>query len=292
MSYLLITHPRSGSSNLAVNFCRSMIDKNQKIINLDEFFYPGCRTMWGDFRQYANKKQGTLLEIDSPLDIDIGKMQNIDIPSVVSKYICKQVNYQIADINVWYDQEIENRFNFLQRLDQHNQKYLIKLFINDQRWFNYDFSNDQCIILYRKDFLEAILSILIKNYYQTNLARNKSFQDTYKGNYMMVPDFSFKPNYEYFYYRAMPFFNLLKFIKKHNHITRISYEDLFIENSNKEINMFDHRIDIKDIEKKLKYSKEKYQYIENYTELKAWFSTYIRQENLESICEELGITYG
>lgn len=290
MSYLLITHPRSGSSNLAANFCRSMIDKNQKIVNLDEFFYPGCRTMWGDFRQYADKRQGILLEIGTYSDVD--KIHNIDIPSIVSKHICKQVDYQILDANQWYENELENRFNFLQRLDQNNQKYLIKLFVDDLRWLNYDFSNKQCVILYRKNFLEAILSILIKNYYQTHLIQDKSFRDTYKGNFMIVPDFSFKSDYEYFYYRAMPFFNLLKFIKEHNHITRISYEDLFIENSNKEITIFDYYIDIKDIEKKLKYSKEKYQYIENYAELKEWFLMYIEKENLESICQDMGITYG
>lgn len=289
MSYFLITHPRSGSSNLTVNFCQSMIDKNQKIINLDEFFYPGCRTMWGDFRNYSKTKQGVLLEVETHLDLN--KIHDISIPSIVSKNIFKQVNHQVSDATLWYEKELENRLNFLQRLEKNNQKYLIKLFVDNLNWFNYDFSNKQCIVLYRKSFLEAISSILIKNYYQTNLARNKSFRDTYKGNYMMVPDFSFKPDYKYFYYRAVPFFNLLKFIKKHNHITRISYEDLFIENSNKEINMFDHHIDIKDIEKKLKYSKEKYQYIENYTELKVWVSTYIKQENLESICQDLGITY-
>lgn len=289
MSYFLITHPRSGSSNLAVNFCRSMIDRNQKVTNLDEFFYPGCRTMWGDFRKYFNKKQGVLLEVDPQLDVD--KIQDVDIPSIVSKSICKQVDYQVSDATLWYEKELENRFNFLQRLDQNNQKYLIKLFVDDLRWFNYDFSNKQCVVLYRKNFLEAILSILIKNYYQTNLTWHRNFRDVYKGDFMTVPDFSFKLDYEYFYYRAVPFFNLLKFIKEYNHIIRFSYEDLFIENSNKEIKMFDRCIDIKDIEKKLKYSKEKYQYIENYTELKEWFLTYIKQENLESICEELGITY-
>jgi hypothetical protein len=289
MSYFLITHPRSGSSNLAVNFCRSMIDKNHKVINLDEFFYPGCRTMWGDFKKYSLNNQGVLLEVDLQLDVD--KIQDVDIPSIVSKYICKQVDYQVPDATLWYEKEIENRFNFLQRLNQNSQNYLVKLFVDDLRWFNYDFSNKQCVVLYRKDLLEAILSILIKNYYQTNLTWHRNFRDVYKGDFMIVPDFSFKLDYEYFYYRAVPFFNLLQFIKEHNHIARISYEALFIKNKNRELKIFDRNIVITDVEKKLQYSKEKSKYIENYLDLKEWFSACIKEENLQDICQELDILY-
>lgn len=245
--------------------------------------------MWGDFRRYSAEMKGTILEIDPYADID--KMKNKDIPNIVSKQLCKKVDHQISDLNVWYETEISNRLNFLKRLEEQKQKYLVKLFVDDQRWFDFDFSNKQCLILYRQNFLEAVLSILIKNYYQTHLNWKDGFRDRYKGNFITVPDFSFKLDYEYFYYRFIPFLNLLKFIKKNNHIEKICYEDLFIKNSNEEIHIFDRYVTLHDVEKKLNYSKEKCDYIENYLELKEWFLVQIKKEKLEDICEELGMCY-
>jgi len=288
MSYFLITHPRSGSSNLGTNFCRTISEKD-RIWNLDEMFYPGCRSSWGDFRKYSAEQQGVLLEIDSFIDTD--KIKNVELVNIVSKHLYKKINHQNLDLNQWYEKEIANRLNFLKILDDCRQKYLVKLFVDDQRWFSFNFSNTQCLILYRKNLLEAVLSILIKNFYQNIFVNKNVHSDSYKGNFLIVPNFSFRVDRDYFYHIFLPFINLLKFIKKNKQIKKISYEELFDNNKNKEIDIFSYSITVKDIEKKLKYSKGKSEYIENYLELLEWISMYIKKEELTDICKELDINY-
>ena len=166
MSYFLITHPRSGSSNLGTNFCK-LIANTEKIWNLDEMFHPGCRHLWGDYRQYSAGKSSTLLEIN--LLADIFNIQNVEKVEIISNMLFKKINQTTLNSNQWLEKELENRLAFLKKLDDHKQKYFIKLFIDDDRWFRFDFLNSQRMILYRRNFLEAVSSILIKNFYQTNL---------------------------------------------------------------------------------------------------------------------------
>lgn len=286
MSFFLITHPRSGSSNLANNFCRSFSLKN-KIWNLDEIFHPGCRSSWGDFRNYSVDRSGVLFQLKTTIEFE--QTTYTYSVSKVSEYLYQQVQ-KVSDVDCWYENEIENRIQLLDIIENKQQQYLVKLFVDHPRWFDFDYKNKQCLVLYRKDFFGSILSMLIKNNYQKKLQMHNGHIDRYKGGLISVPDFSFAVNYEHFHSRIQPFLNLLKFTKKHTDIARVSYEDLY--EKEKKIIIFSHRMHLNDIEKKLEYAKAKSKYFVNFQSLSTWFSDMIVEEKLEEICGDLGVAYG
>lgn len=286
MSFFLITHPRSGSSNLAGNFCRSFSLKN-KIWNLNEIFHPGCRSSWGDFRNYSVDRPGVLFQLKT--DIEFEQTTNTYSASKVSEYLYQQVQ-KVSDVDCWYENEIENRIQLLDIIENKQQQYLVKLFVDHPRWLNFDYKNKQCLVLYRKDFFGSFLSALIKNHYQKNLQMHNGYINRYKGGLISVPDFSFAVDYEHFYSRIQPFLNLLKFTKKHTDIARVSYEDLY--EKERKIIIFSHKMHLHDIEKKLEYAKAKSKYFVNFQSLSTWFSDMIVEEKLEEICGDLGVAYG
>lgn len=286
MSYFILTHPRSGSSNLTVALSKSLL-----AWNLDEFLHLRNSQLWGDYKKIlsGNRREGsvyTLKNLDHfNLSEDTSDLKNVRDCILIEKQMSK------SDLISWRDLEIERRLKFLDTLSSKNQSFVVKIFIDSDRWLDYDFANRHSLILYRKNFLDAILSMLIKNRYEKQFGQKRS-NDRYKGRDMNVPDFSFSISHRDFLLETDVFFKFLKFCKRHKQIKFISYEEIYFGSSN--LDIFDVSIEkklLKDIDIKLEYAKKKKDYINNYKDLENWISSIIKEESLQDICQTLNINF-
>lgn len=284
MAYFVITHPRSGSSAL----CIALSQSNQAW-NLDEFFHVGCTQLWGDARKLEKKiiEKGTVLEIF----YNFQKKINCETfySSKIRNEICRSRLLDSDEFTCWKERELVKRFEFLEKLNLEEQQYVVKIFIDSPYWFDHKFPSDRSVILYRKDFFDSILSILIKNHYRNSISENY-FIDRYKGDRMDVPDFTFSIDYQTFHGTTNYFFNFLRFCRDNKNIDRISYEDLY--NGDRDIRLFDqnyNRDQLTFIERKMQYSKDKIRYIKNHKEIYKWYIERIEKENLNEICDILKI---
>jgi len=187
---------------------------------------------------------------------------------------------------------MDKRLKFINSLSSLNQSFIVKVFIDSDRWFNFEFPTDHSIILYRKKFIDAMTSMIIKNFYSSLSSRN-NFNDRYKGKDFIVPDFSFSLTYNNFVKQIENFFRFLKFCHQHRNINFVCYEDLYSNFSSVEI--FGKPIEkefLDDIDIKLTYSKEKTEYIENFQEVHHWILRKIKEDGLEDICDILEIDHG
>ena len=285
MAYFVITHPRSGSSAL----CIALSQSNQAW-NLDEFFHVGCTQLWGDARKLEKKiiEKGTVLEIF----YNFQKKINCETfySSKIRNEICRSRLLDSDEFTCWKEEELLKRFEFLEKLNLEKQQYVVKIFIDSPYWVDYKFASDRSVILYRKDFLDSIFSILIKNHFKNFLSEKNFFIDEYKGGLMNVPNFTFSIDYETFHGTTNYFFNFLRFCRDNKNINRISYEDLY--NGSIDIRLFDqnyNRDKLTFIERKMQYYKDKIQYIRNHKEIYRWYTERIEKENLNEICDILKI---
>lgn len=293
MAYFLITHARSGSSNLCVAISKILSETNPTW-NLDEFFHPGNFQSWGDYRRllFSNLDQGKVFGIKNLDNYTI--LDNIWDVNNINKNILEELNIEKSNLIEWKNQEIKKRLDFIDRLCLNNQPFVVKIFVDSDSWFNFNFPLNGSLILYRKKFTDSILSMMIKNYYYSTIISRHNFngRDRYKGRDMSVPDFSFELSYDKFLIQTETFFRFLKFCDMNRNMKFVSYEELYYVNSSTEVfgkilnrNLLDH------IDTKLKYSKEKKEYIKNIQQVNTWIVNRIKNENLKDICNLLNISY-
>lgn len=289
MSYFIITHPRSGSSNLCVAISKIM-SETSPTWNLDEFFHPGNFQLWGDFKKIL------VSGLDQGIVFSVKKLDNNTIwentwyVKNVCKNILKETNIKKSDLILWKNQEMKKRLDFVQTLYSVNQSFLIKIFLDSDIWLNYKFTTDNSLILYRKNFTDAILSMLIKNYYYSNVFSYDNFNDRYKGREFSVPNFSFEVSYHDFLLQTNTFFRFLEFCNIHRNIKFVSYEELYNDSSS--VDLFGKRLSktlLDDIDTKLEYYKEKKTYIRNIQQVNSWIISRLKDKKLEDICKILMI---
>lgn len=284
--YFLITHPRSGSSVLSV-----ALSQLTESWNLDEFFHLGNFQTWGDYKKILNSEldSGKVYSLIDSASMNISG----DISSVtnIRKFILKETVVGRRDLILWKNLEMNKRLKFINDLSASNQPFIVKVFIDSISWFSFNFPEDRSLILYRKKFVDAIVSMMIKNYYYNSFGR-KNFNDDYKGRSIIVPNFSFTLTYSDFYKQTHTFFRFLEFCRHHTHINLISYEEVYSDSSSTELlgkYIKKQLLDV--IDSKLEYCKEKTEYIENFQEVHHWILQKIMKDDLKDICDVLKIDY-
>lgn len=155
---IVVSHPRSGSTYLCTALAQHL-----SAMDLAEFFNLGSPWHWGNIAlQRRNMIEGSLTTIHTFRLNDNAvwtKRDALKVITAVSFVVTTQ-----NQIDEFIQLEIDRRLRFLERMDANGQQYVVKHFLT--------YSNDALnkklfalpnkVLIYRKDFKEVILSILIK----------------------------------------------------------------------------------------------------------------------------------
>jgi hypothetical protein len=155
---IVFSHPRSGSTYLC-----TALTQHLSAMNLVEFFNIGSPWHWGNIAlQRTNLIEGTPTIINTFRLNDNAAWTKGHINKVITA-VSFVVTAQ-TQIDEFVQLETTRRLHFLERMDAAGQQYVVKHFLthpNDELNKKL-FALPNKILIYRKDFKEVILSILIK----------------------------------------------------------------------------------------------------------------------------------
>jgi len=291
MSLILYSHPRSGSTfiiRILADLLSKQIGKPVKLYNelfntMDPSTMGNVADLHLDIRNW-NK------------DIDVVELINNELTHVQRKFGSPNA------LTEWCYKEFTARKLMLDQLNQQAEGYVLKHFFTNTK-INYNselvkVAHQHSILFYRKDFYQAILSLLIRTYYIDipSAVNNKAHRhlDGHNWNNEMLPieARAMTINPKVFAGRMQPFLNFLQF-QKDNQISNIlTYEDVI----NDHPFGFDNKIALSEYQGKtnfypMQYADNKSVYFTNSSDIPNMFETLLIESDLLNTAHELGINF-
>lgn len=282
MSYVLLTHPRSGSTKII-----RCISSYLKLQNFGEFFYLHNSLNYGDIRLYRTgnfKKYNTYIFSNNQL----------------SNYVL-DINNQ-KDLDKFLLDECDNRIRFLNSLDP--DTFILKYFFDDKISPSFYQAVEENVLmksrfkkvfLYRRNILDAILSLIIKD---RIINQRSFFLDTVNFNKIghnygsmekLYPKIKINITENQLRSYSTMFINFFNFLKTVPDPVLLCYEDIFQNDSF----MFDNKnIPLNlDSEIPMNYGIDKKDFFSNIGEIQNYFNQTIKDQNLEELFCYLNISY-
>lgn len=285
MSIILATHPRSGSTKIIKCIARHFANKNLNVKNLGEFFYLRNSYNYGDLKFYNESKSNYKTY---KIENGILNEHTINDRSILEEFLME---------------EKDRRMNYLKYLENNNNFFVLKYFFDnkvsssfyektEEQLFSSDYDK---IFLYRKNILDSILSLIIKDQFINlkNINLNNNEFNLIGHNYgNMEPLYPNKKIYltqESCRSYSTMFINFFKYLKIKNNLNLLCYEDVFsqgyfyIDSEKITLNL--------DTEVKMVYGVDKKEFFSNIDEIKNYIKELIFQNDLLPLTNTLGITY-
>jgi hypothetical protein len=279
---ILVTHPRSGSTKIL-----KCISTHLGIKNLGEFFYLRNSFNYGEIRFYHPYVKRSYLSY---------RLRN----NSLEQYLLTVNSNQ--ELQQFLLEECQNRID---HLDSLNSKFIFKYFFDNKVSPLFYKTVEQKVLsnsgydkiyLYRKNILDAILSLIIKDIFINRpssklsdskfnaVGHNYGFMETlYPKDRITISEKNFKS------YSTM-FVNFFLHLKNIKNPYSLCYENIFSQEffylKNKKISLN------LDPELPMLYGVDKKDFFNNYEVMIAMLDRIVKDNNLEDLFKDLGIVYG
>lgn len=281
MSIILLTHPRSGSTKIT-----KCISAQLNIKNLGEFFYLRNSLNYGEIRFYDPQFRKSLFTYK----MNNGSLDRynlmFDTPSAFQNFLLDECQNRIDYLN-----SLNGTFIFKHFFDDKISRVFYET-VKEKALSNINYNK---IYLYRRNIVEAILSLMIKDIFinrrstkLTDIDFNSvghnygSMQKLYPSTRIEVSNRSFESYSTMF----VNFFQNLKHIKNP---VKLCYEDIFDQGSFV-VNENTISLDL-DPELPMDYGVDKKDFFKNYDQMIDHLNRIAKNNGLIELFSDLGIIY-